>query len=329
MRSGGRDCCLGLLLSALFSFSCLTRPASGEETAPQLPRVVLLGDSIRLGYAPLVAKRLAGKATVVSPASNGGDSAALLRQIEQWAIRENPAVVHFNCGLHDLRLTKAIGRHQVEAAQYQANLEQLATRLRKETTAAVVFANTTPILDARRAGRNEKFSFAEADVQRYNSAAVSVMNRCGAPVNDLHWVIHARQEPPPHSQRERRRRLARRRLHAGGLRGDGPRCLLVWRSRRIDPRRTDGGLSAGETRLVQAGGRQHGEVQSVVRPLAGLVGEEEPLTSAGGMLMLCDNRQLAVILAILMVPGQCAVAFLLSTCSGRWGSGIAGRVGVH
>lgn len=142
-----------------------------------------------LGICALVAKRLAGKATVISPASDGGESAALLRPIEQLAIRENPAVVHFTSALHDLRLPRATGRHQVEAAQYQANLEQLVTRLQKETTAAVVFGTTTPVLDARRAGPNEMDGFAEADVQRYNSVAVSVMNRCGVPVNDLHWVV--------------------------------------------------------------------------------------------------------------------------------------------
>ncbi len=189
MRSEMRECCFGLLLTAVFSVSSPARPASGAETAPQLPRVVLLGDSVRVGYAPLVAKRLAGKATIVSPASDGDDSAALLRQIEQLAIRENPAVVHFSCGLRDLSRNRATGRHQVEAAQYQANLEQLVMRLQKETAAAVVFATATPILDERHAGRNEKCDYAEADVQRYNSAAVSVMNRCGVPVNDLHWVV--------------------------------------------------------------------------------------------------------------------------------------------
>ena len=31
-----------------------------------MPRVVLIGDSIRIGYAPLVAKQLDGKAIVIS-----------------------------------------------------------------------------------------------------------------------------------------------------------------------------------------------------------------------------------------------------------------------
>ena len=76
----------------------------GEQ--PELPKVVLVGDSIRLGYAPLVAKRLEGKARVVSAEANGGDSANVLAHLDEWVIREKPAVVHLNCGLHDLKLSK-------------------------------------------------------------------------------------------------------------------------------------------------------------------------------------------------------------------------------
>jgi len=46
--------------------------------------VVLVGDSIRLGYAPRVAERLSGKAVVISPAENGGDSANVLAHLSYW-----------------------------------------------------------------------------------------------------------------------------------------------------------------------------------------------------------------------------------------------------
>src|SRR5437763_10538543 len=86
---------------------------------PELPKVVLVGDSIRLGYAPLVAKRLSGKARVVSVEANGGDSANVLAHLDEWVIREKPAVVHLNCGLHDLKLSKKTKRHQVSPEQYE------------------------------------------------------------------------------------------------------------------------------------------------------------------------------------------------------------------
>src|SRR5947209_3766073 len=116
----------------------LTSPLSAQQPKKDLPKVVLIGDSIRLGYAPLVAKRLEGKAVVVSPKPNGGDSANVLKNLEEWVIREKPDVVQLNCGLHDLKLSKKTKKHQVELDAYEANLQAIVERLRKETSAAIV-----------------------------------------------------------------------------------------------------------------------------------------------------------------------------------------------
>lgn len=157
-------------------------------TKPPLPKIVLVGDSISGGYAPLVAKRLEGKAVIVRPPASGGDSNVVLRNLETWLIREKPAVVHLNCGLHDLKVDKQSRKHQVELAQYEANLRQIAARLKRETNTAFVFANTTPILDDRHAKRGG-FDRFEADVQRYNASAAAVMREAGVPVHDLHSAV--------------------------------------------------------------------------------------------------------------------------------------------
>jgi lysophospholipase L1-like esterase len=163
--------------------------APSEEAKPGLPKVVLIGDSIRLGYAPLVVKRLDGKAVVVSPKANGGDSANVLKNLDEWLVREKPAVVHLNCGLHDLKLDKKTKQHQVGLPQYEANLKQIVARVRKETAAALVFANTTPIHDERHARRGAGFDRTEADVRQYNAAAAAVMREAGVPVHDLHGAV--------------------------------------------------------------------------------------------------------------------------------------------
>ena len=67
--------------------------ASGSAGAEALPVVVLIGDSIRMGYAPLVAETLAGRVRVVNPEPNGGDSRKVLANLDEWAIREHPDVV--------------------------------------------------------------------------------------------------------------------------------------------------------------------------------------------------------------------------------------------
>jgi dienelactone hydrolase/lysophospholipase L1-like esterase len=183
MRAGffvGSLLCLGAIVPAQ------TRT---QSSTPELPKVVLIGDSIRLGYAPVVSKMLAGKAVVVSPEPNGGDSANVLANLEAWVVRENPDIVHLNCGLHDLKVSKKTKQHQIEITQYEKNLRQIVARIQKETRAALVFANTTPLLDERHARRGADFDRFEADVARYNAVATRVMKEAGVPVHDLHWVV--------------------------------------------------------------------------------------------------------------------------------------------
>ncbi len=163
--------------------------AAAQE--PRLPKVVLLGDSIRMGYAPLVEKRLAGKAIIVSPTANGGDSANTLKNLTAWAIREQPDFVHFNCGIHDVKKSKKTGDHQVPAGQYEANLRQIVERLRKETKATVIFATTTPILDnlAAKSRVKAEYELLEACATQYNGIARKVMDELKVPVNDLRAVM--------------------------------------------------------------------------------------------------------------------------------------------
>jgi dienelactone hydrolase/lysophospholipase L1-like esterase len=161
------------------------QPAPG----PGLPKVVLVGDSIRLGYAPRVAARLEGKAVVVSPPENGGDSANVLAHLDEWVLREKPDVVHLNCGLHDLKRARKDGSHQVGPDRYAEDLRRIVARIREGSDASLVFANTTPILDDRHARRGADFDRTEADVRRYNAEAAAVMGELGVPVHDLHWVV--------------------------------------------------------------------------------------------------------------------------------------------
>ncbi len=97
--------------------------------------------------------------------------------------------MHLNCGLHDLKRSKSDGHHQVELDRYAENLRRIVARIRDGTDAALVFADTTPILDDRHARRGADFDRTEADVRRYNAAAAAVMGELGVPVHDLHWVV--------------------------------------------------------------------------------------------------------------------------------------------
>ena len=151
-------------------------------------RIVLLGDSIRKAYQPLVAEALAGRVEVIGSPQNGGDSANLLAHLDAWAVDLKPDRVHFNCGLHDIKVHQEGGPHQVEPDDYQGNLRRIVARLNEETSARLVWATTTPVVDEWHQ-RARPFARHQADIDAYNAAALEVMQAAGIAVNDLGAVI--------------------------------------------------------------------------------------------------------------------------------------------
>ncbi|MCA9086993.1 MAG: SGNH/GDSL hydrolase family protein, partial [Planctomycetaceae bacterium] len=165
------------VLCVLAQTAAFGQSPNEEAATATLPKVVLVGDSIRLSYAPIVTQQLEGRAVVVSPKPNGGDSSNVLKNLEQWVLREKPAIVHFNCGIHDTKKFSGTGRFQVSPEQYEANLRQIVERIRENTEAVVIFATTTPILDDRAAAARQgrDYELLGASVQQYNTIARKVM----------------------------------------------------------------------------------------------------------------------------------------------------------
>ena len=69
---------------------------------PKLPRVLLIGDSVSLGYTVALRKELAGKANLHHPPANCGSTKIGLRDLDKWLGTGKWDVIHFNWGLHDL-----------------------------------------------------------------------------------------------------------------------------------------------------------------------------------------------------------------------------------
>lgn len=152
--------------------------ASVEDT-PGLPRVLLIGDSISIGYTLPVRELLKGKANVHRVPTNGGPTINGIKNIDTWLGEGKWDVIHFNFGLHDIRLDKD-GKHQVEAAEYEANLRKLVARLKK-TGARLIWASTTPVPEGRQSP-----SRMGGDEVKYNDIAQKVMKENEVPINDLH-----------------------------------------------------------------------------------------------------------------------------------------------
>lgn len=159
-----------------------------EEQAG-LPRVLLIGDSISIGYTLPVRELLKGKANVIRPLTNCGPTTRGVTSIDEWLGNGHWDVIHFNFGLHDMVFFAADGktraepsadgaRHQVSVEDYEANLCKLVDRL-KQTKAKLIWCATTPVPEGS-GGR-----IADEAVL-YNQIAAKVMDEHGIAVDDLH-----------------------------------------------------------------------------------------------------------------------------------------------
>jgi lysophospholipase L1-like esterase len=147
---------------------------------PALPRVLLIGDSISIGYTLPVRELLRGVANLHRVPENGGPSSRGLQQLAWWLGRGRWDVIHFNFGLHDIKLDAA-GRPLTAPEDYERNLRAIATALRA-TGARLVFATTTPVPADLASGPRRR----NADVLARNEIARRVMDELGVPVNDLY-----------------------------------------------------------------------------------------------------------------------------------------------
>ncbi|MCB9922629.1 MAG: SGNH/GDSL hydrolase family protein [Planctomycetaceae bacterium] len=140
---------------------------------PQLPRVLLIGDSVSRGYTQSARQALAGKANVHRAPANCGPTSLGLKKIDVWLGEGKWDVIHFNFGIHD---------RNTPIAEYAQRLEQLVERM-KETGAKLTWASTTPIPDDA-----AKKQTAASIVER-NEAAAAIMAKHGVVTNDLFTTI--------------------------------------------------------------------------------------------------------------------------------------------
>ena len=195
---------LFLALLTLFGTTAYTQDTKAKKKRPAhgamaqvtdvegLPRVLLIGDSISIGYTVHLRNLLKGKANVHRPRTNCGPTTKGLAGIEDWLKTGGEGkkwdVIHFNWGLHDLKYMGKDGsnlaapnnpesQQQVPPAEYEKNLTQLTQRL-KMTGAKLIWRNTTPVPEGSQ-GR------VVGDSAKYNAIAAKIMSQEGIPTDDL------------------------------------------------------------------------------------------------------------------------------------------------
>jgi hypothetical protein len=143
---------------------------------PQLPRVLLIGDSVSRAYTLGVRKILASRANVHRAPENCGPTANGLKKLETWLASAGPGkwdIIYFNFGIHD---------RATPIADYTARLTQIIVRL-KQTGATVIWASTTPIPDDP-----SKKQTAASIIER-NAAAAALAKQHALRIDDLFTFI--------------------------------------------------------------------------------------------------------------------------------------------
>ena len=153
-----------------------------------MKNVLLVGDSIRIGYDKSVKKTLQGKANVYFPEENCRFASYVLRYIHEYKelLGDNQVdVLHWNAGLWDcLRLFGEEPHTPVEVYAYY--IERICIRIKKLfPDAKVIFATSTSVQSDLMAPNFKRYN---EEIEAYNAAAVEVVSKYGFEVNDLYAV---------------------------------------------------------------------------------------------------------------------------------------------
>lgn len=164
------------------------------------PLVYLIGDSISIHYGAYLEKYLAGSwryarkngeaealLNLDNPqGANGGDSSMVLAFLREKVKDPQffPALLLFNCGLHDIKTNPATKSRQVPLAEYERNLREIL-RVIREAGLVAAWIRTTHVNETFHNSRVSGFQRFAADHAAYNEVADHVMTDLEIPVADL------------------------------------------------------------------------------------------------------------------------------------------------
>ena len=151
-----------------------------------MKNILLIGDSIRMGYDKGIKAALEGRANVVFPEDNCQFACYVFRYFHEWFSGVDGReidLVHWNAGLHDvLRLFGEEPTTPLEVYEYY--IERTCLRMKKLCPGAkFVFATSTSVVSDKMAPDFMRYN---EDIEKYNDAAVRIVKKHGFEVNDLY-----------------------------------------------------------------------------------------------------------------------------------------------
>jgi lysophospholipase L1-like esterase len=150
-----------------------------------LPRVLLIGDSISVGYRPFVEEQLKGKYNVDLFATSKGIIDKSYEKELRYVLSEYKyEVIHFNNGLHGWHITDE---------DYKDGIAHLVALLKAlSNDAKLIWATSTPITEAH--DNNMLDEANNSIVIRRNMVAQEVINKEKIKINDLYNLVLGKGE---------------------------------------------------------------------------------------------------------------------------------------
>ncbi len=152
-----------------------------------MKKILLLGDSIRMGYDKYVKDALAGVAEVCYPDENCKFAQYLLRMLHNFKNDiehpESVALVHWNAGLWDV--VEMYGEPPLTSPEQYREMTARIDRLLRFLfpNARLVFATSTSVIEE---GFKPVFKRSNANIEKYNEIALGVLSNTDERINDLY-----------------------------------------------------------------------------------------------------------------------------------------------
>ncbi|CAN5488990.1 SGNH/GDSL hydrolase family protein [soil metagenome] len=158
-----------------------------------MKKIILIGDSIRMGYEATVRAELEGFAEVWAPEPNCQHTVNVLLNFNEWIALRKPDILHIAAGGWDVRnVIRGVPGNVVPLDAYRKNVATLLSLSKQFTKEKVIWANITPIDIAQNFANHAATGHpgrTEGDIALYNAAAIEECRKAGVEVNDLFKLV--------------------------------------------------------------------------------------------------------------------------------------------
>ena len=169
-----------------------------------MKKIVLIGDSIRMGYDKYVKDALSGAAEVYYPNDSARFSQYTLRYLSDWkhdnGWGEDIDLVHWNTGRWDV--LEMYGEAPISnPQQYGETIEKIQRQIKILFPHAVqIFATSTSVIEEKYGPTRKRHN---STIEQYNKIAVDTLSSTDCRINDLYTLtqnapIEIRNGDPTH-----------------------------------------------------------------------------------------------------------------------------------